>query len=37
LLHALTTNRLGQSWIFTGTAGIGKKQVALALAKALVC
>ncbi|NUQ34374.1 MAG: DNA polymerase III subunit [Planctomycetaceae bacterium] len=37
LLHALRTSRLGHAYLFSGQSGIGKRLVALALAKALVC
>jgi DNA polymerase III delta' subunit len=37
LLRAMSTGRLAHAHLFTGPDGIGKKLVALALAKALVC
>lgn len=37
LLHAIRSSRLGHSYLFLGPEGVGKKRLALALARALVC
>src|SRR5262245_528801 len=37
LRHALTHDRLGHAYLFTGPAGVGKKRTALALTQALLC